>query len=80
MTDERKTLIPAGLIKNLLFLWIGAINIGLDFGLILRGRWNPGKFVLMFVMAFAIGLAVNSTNAIINLFKEIQTDAENQLI
>ena len=80
MTEEKNTLIPMRLIKYLIGIWVAVFNIGLDIGLIRHGRWNTGKFILMIVVIIAIGAGVYWTKAIINLFRELQTDAENQLI
>jgi len=80
MTEEKNTLIPMKLIKYLIGLWIAVINLGLDFGLLIHGRWNPGKFILMCMVIIALGAGVYCTKAIINFFRELQTDAENQLI
>ncbi len=80
MEEKEKKIIPAKLIKYLLWLWLGAINIGLDFGLLIHGRWNNPKIILIFIMIGAIFFAVNATIGIINFFKDEVTEAENQLI
>ncbi len=80
MENTEKTMIPGKLIKYLFWLWGGAINIGVDLGLITHGRWNNPKIILVVLIAVAFFFAINGTLGIIKLFKETQIDAENQLI
>ena len=80
MEKKEKISVPGKLIKYLFWIWGGAINIGVDFGLLSHGRWNNGKVILIIILAVAFFFAINGTFGIINFFREELAEAENQLI
>ncbi|MCK4890537.1 MAG: hypothetical protein KAS21_08505 [Candidatus Aminicenantes bacterium] len=80
MENTERTMIPGKLIKYLFWLWGGAINVGLDFGLLTHGRWNNNKIILLCLIIAGAFFAINGTLGIIKLFKEEAVEAENQLI
>lgn len=81
MEKSKKLMIPGKLIRYLIFLWLAAINIGVDFGLLMySAKRNPGMIILVFLMIVGIIFAVYCTIGIVNLFREEVSEAENQLI
>ena len=77
MENTEKIMIPKKLVQYLFWLWGGAVNIGLDIGLLKHGRWNNSKIFLIILLLTALIVAINGTLGIIKIFKE---EAENQLI
>lgn len=80
MSAETKKTVPARLVRLLIFLWIAVANIGVDFGLLIQGPWREGKVVLLLFLMVAVGFAAYCTSGIVDLFRETQADAENQVI
>ncbi len=80
MEKKESLKIPEKLIKHLIWLWLGAINIGLDFGLIIHGRFNQGKIILFFLFIVAVFFAINGTIGVITFFRDELHAAEDQLI
>ena len=80
MENTEKIMIPKKLVQYLFWLWGGAVNIGLDIGLLKHGRWNNSKIFLIIILVTALIVAIKGTLGIIKLFKEETVEAENQLI
>ena len=57
-------MIPKKLVQYLFWLWGGAVNIGLDIGLLKHGRWNNSKIFLIILLLTALIVAINGTLAI----------------
>lgn len=80
MTEDNQTMIPAKLMKYLISLWISVLNIGIYFALLSHGLWKPAKLILVALLPVAIGFSVHTSRAIINLFRKMQSELEDQVV
>ena len=65
--------LPKKLVQYLVLLWISLINVGVDFGLLMKAT-RPAGFLLIIFLVIAIGFSVHFTRGLIGLFKAQQAN------
>ena len=65
-------LLPKKLVKMLIGLWLSLINVGIDFGLLMKAERSPAVILLVVVCVVAIGFSVHFTRELLDLFREQQ--------
>lgn len=65
--------LPKRLIQCLVYLWIALINVGVDFGLLLKASQSTGVVILIFLFAVSIGFSIYWTRELVALFRKLST-------
>ena len=64
---------PKKLAQYLVYLWIALINVGVDFGLLLKANQSFGVVILIILFAVSILFSIYWTKELVNLFRENAT-------
>lgn len=71
MTESsRQELLPKRLVQCLVYLWIALINVGLDFGLLLKATQSIGVWILILLFAISIAMSIFWTKELVSLFRK----------
>ena len=62
--------LPKRLVQCLVYLWIALINVGVDFGLLLKANRSTGIIILILLFTIAIGFSMYWTRELVNVFKK----------
>lgn len=62
--------LPKRLVQYLVYLWISLINVGMDFGFLLKATRSFGVLILLVLFTVSILLSIYWTKALVDLFRE----------
>ena len=66
--------LPNKLVRYLVYLWIALINVGVDFGLLLKATRLTGVVILLTLFTIAVLFSIYWTRALVDLFRNLSGD------
>lgn len=66
--------LPKKLTQYLVYLWIALINVGVDFGLLLKATRSIGMVILYVLLVISVLFSIYWTRELVSLFREQCTD------